>query len=280
MIKSFEDFFKVSMVNYKPNKYKTTLQSFYNIQDFIDIENGEENINICKLYILDKLANKYLDRILEKQLIRKNKIKFNCSFNNESKKLYIHTNIHKYLALNILSERNENIFNKLINTEIIIDLNNKANKFIIIKPDTKINIIDKAIEEFNIIYNLYKSPKDSNAHKSPESRSNRPYFNNFQLKRMFNQIYRYNSKHIKNYKDIIYYIRKLNNKIKKDIHKITKQNITKEEIQKKLELKYKITLDMFSTFDNKITDDKLYIFLFKTNMLINIIKRKQINISK
>ena len=37
---------------------------------------------------------------------------------------------------------------------------------------------------------------------------------------------------------------------------------------------------MFSTFDNKITDDKLYIFLFKTNMLINIIKRKQINISK
>ena len=49
MIKSFEDFFKVSMVNYKPNKYKTTLQSFYNIQDFIDIENGEENINIYNI---------------------------------------------------------------------------------------------------------------------------------------------------------------------------------------------------------------------------------------
>ena len=277
MIKSFEDFFKVSMVRYKPNKYKTTLQSFYNIQDFIDIENGEENINLYKLCLLTKSANKYLDRILEKQLIRKNKIKFNCFFNNESKKLYIHTNIHKYLALNILSERNEKIFNK---TEIIIDLNNKANKFIIIKPDTKINIIDKAIEEFNIIYYLYRSPKKSNSHKSPESRSNRPYFNNFQLKRMFNQIYRYNSKHIKNYEDIIYYIRKLNNKIKKDIQKITKQNITKKEKQNKLELKYKITKFMMSIVKNTITDNKLYIFLLKTNMLINIIKRKQINISK
>jgi hypothetical protein len=171
----------------------------------------------------------------------------------------------------------DSFFNK---TEIIIDLNNKANKNIIIKPDTKINIINKAIEEFNIIYNLYRSPKDSNAHKSLESRSNRPYFNNFQLKRIFNQIYLYNSKHITNYKDIIYYIHKLNNKIKKDIQKITKQNITKKEKQNKLELKYKITKFMMSIVKNTITDNKLYIFLLKTNMLINIIKRKQINISK